>query len=1036
MRLLFSFLSTLSIACGILAASPCAAKDPPVKRVPWMTSRFQGRPEPPIPFRAERAYPKVSFKSPTVLTNAPGTDRFFVAEQAGKIYSISADRQTDQRDLFLDAGDLVERLKKSSGEDIELEAVYGLTFHPDFAKNRFCYVCYVVRRKNQGTVQYPDGTRVVRLTVSKTDPPVCAPESELPIISWLQGGHNGGCLKFGLDGCLYISAGDGGPAFPPDPFSAGQDVSNLLSTIMRIDVDHPAQGKNYSIPADNPFAELAGARGEIWAYGLRNPWKMSFDRKTGELWVGDVGWELWEMVYRVQKADNYGWSLYEGPQAVHAERPRGPTPIVAPTISIPHTEGASVTGGFVYRGKKFPELVGQYIFGDWETRRIWGVNSKDAETAERREVVEPTVRIVDFSEDNAGELYLLDHDSGTIHELVKTNAPSTEATFPRKLSQTGLFQSVDKHEIAAGVLPFQVNAPLWSDHATAERFLGVPGDGTIRLFPSPQSVPNSMFQRATDFPVDTVLVKTLSLELEPGQIASSRRIETQVLHFDGRDWRGYTYAWNDEQTDATLVDAQGASRILTLRDPKAPGGKRQQTWKYPSRTDCLRCHNPWPEYLLGFNLSQLNRDHTIAGVTQNQLTTLQELGILQNVRPGSDLTQGQAVPTGVRDPDEYPRYVDPYDPSADINQRARTYLHVQCAHCHRNGGGGSAYVHLVQDLPLSETRTIGVRPAQGTFGIHDAQVIAPGDPYRSTLYFRMAKLGPGHMPHIGSTVVDPKGLELIHDWIQQLPNRPADILALDKLIGLDDKVAVAREAKDHPAKLRSLARQIALDAGRQRPEPKDVAAAEQRLVDQAAAAREKRGVERPKQIQELLATPPRALLVFRALQRGDLPEATAPLVVAAARQNPDVAVRDLFETFIPEELRIKRLGDVVRADELLRLKGDSARGKALFHKTTGVQCRNCHKIGDDGTEVGPNLSKIAGKYTKAKILENILDPSKSIDPPYVTYVVETKAGKVFSGLLVKKDADEIILKDGENKQHRTATADIETVTPLQKSIMP
>ncbi|RPI87740.1 MAG: hypothetical protein EHM42_04945, partial [Planctomycetaceae bacterium] len=632
-----------------------------LRRTLWTTSRFRGTPEPPIPFRPERIYPKIAFKQPTVLTNAPGTDRFFVAEQSGKVYSLPADRNTATADLFVDATELVNRLRQRTGEDIEFEAVYGLAFHPDFAKNRFCYLCYVYHHKDQSKGQHPDGTRVVRLTVSPSDPPVCDPASELPVISWLQGGHNGGCLKFGPDGCLYISSGDGGPAFPPDPLNAGQDVSNLLSSILRIDVDRPAQGKQYSIPADNPFVELAGARGEIWAYGLRNPWKMSFDRKSGDLWVGDVGWELWELVYRVRKADNYGWSLYEGPQSVHTERPRGPTPIIAPTVAIPHTEGASVTGGFVYRGQKFQELQGQYIFGDWESRRIWGVAVVGAEVGEKREVVEPTVRVVDFSEDNAGELYLLDYDAGTIHGLERTNAVSTEATFPRKLSQTGILTSTREHQAAPGVIPFSINAPQWADHATAERFIGVPGQGTIRLFPAPQSIPNSMFQRTTEFPADTVLMKTLSLELELGQPASSRRIETQVLHFDGRDWRGYTYAWNEDQTDADLVDRLGASKTLTLRDPLAPEGKRQHTWKFPSRTDCLRCHNPWPEYLLAFNLPQLNRDHLFEGTRQNQLTTLQQLGLLQNVRPAGDPAVGEPIVTGPREPEEYPRWVDPFD---------------------------------------------------------------------------------------------------------------------------------------------------------------------------------------------------------------------------------------------------------------------------------------------------------------------------------------------------------------------------------------
>jgi glucose/arabinose dehydrogenase len=335
------------------------------KRVPWSSSKFRGSPDPPLLYRAERVFPQIHFKEPTVLTNAPGTDRLFVAEQSGKIFSISNDPKASAADLLLDAAALVDRVAQNDKHGLAFEAVYGLTFHPKFVENRFCYVCYVVRYSDQKLGQYPGGTRVSRFNVSRTDPPRCEPDSEKLIINWLQGGHNGGCLKFGPEGYLYISSGDGGPAFPPDPLKTGQDVNNVLSAVMRIDVDHEAEGRPYAIPADNPFVSLPGARGEVWAYGFRNPWKMSFDRKTGELWLGDVGWELWEMVDRVRKADNFGWSLYEGPQPVHTERPRGPTPIVPPTVAIPHTDGASVTGGFVYRGKKFPNLVGTYVFGDW-----------------------------------------------------------------------------------------------------------------------------------------------------------------------------------------------------------------------------------------------------------------------------------------------------------------------------------------------------------------------------------------------------------------------------------------------------------------------------------------------------------------------------------------------------------------------------------------------------------------------------------------------------------------------------------------------
>ncbi len=268
-----------------------------------------------------------------------------------------------------------------------------------------------------------------RFTVTKTDPPRIDPASEEIVLTFLQGGHNGGDLHFGPDGMLYISTGDAASPNPPDPLNTGQDISDLLSSILRIDVDRKDEGKNYAVPKDNPFVGMKGARPEVWAYGFRNPWRMSFDRQTGELFVGDVGWELWEMVHRVEKGGNYGWSAMEGPQPIKPEQV-GPTPIHPALIELPHTIACSVTGGYVYRGKKFPELRGAYVFGDWETRRLWAARFEGDRTKEMPEIARPSVRIVAFGEDNDGELYFLDHDGGTVHTLERNDGGAAERRLP------------------------------------------------------------------------------------------------------------------------------------------------------------------------------------------------------------------------------------------------------------------------------------------------------------------------------------------------------------------------------------------------------------------------------------------------------------------------------------------------------------------------------------------------------------------------------------------------------------------------------
>ena len=1010
------------------------------RRVPWTTSNFRGRPDPPLPFRAQRVFPHVAFKHPTVLTSAPGTDRLFVAEHDGKIYSIPPDPACTQADLLVDCVDLVERLNERQREDVPLEfyGLYGLTFHPRFSENGFCYLCYAVVYEGRGTREYDEGSRVVRITIDDADAPRARADSEVEIITWPEGGHNGGCLKFGPEGFLYISSGDGGNVYPADKLAVGQDVSNLMSTIMRIDVDRPTDDRAYAIPSDNPFVSVEGARGEIWAYGLRQPWKMSFDREAGDLWVADVGWELWEMVYRVRGGDNYGWSIMEGPQPVHTEGRPGPTPIVPPLVAIPHTEGASITGGFVYRGEKFPELHGQYLFGDWETRRIWGV-SVDVEgdgVGPRREIVEPTVRVVGFAEDHRGEIYLIDYDEGTIQELVRNEVEASQNVFPLHLSDSGIFASVADHRLADGVISFSINAEMWTDHAMAKRAIAVPNTESIELYPKRIGIEGSMFERSMIFPADTVLVKTLSLEMTHGNPSSARRIETQALHYDGRDWRGYTYEWNDEQTDATLVSADGKRRNLIVIDSTAPGGQRKQQWDFATRSKCMRCHNVWNEYRLAFQIPQLNRNHDFGSGPISQVKRLRQIGVFNNAiePPKDDYPLFEPEPHAPAE--DLPRLVNPYDELATIGARGRAYLHVNCAHCHRFGGGGSAKLFLAEDLDLHELRAVDVRPTQGTFGILDARILAVGDPYRSVLYYRMAKLGPGHMPHIGSHIIDRQGLQLIHDWIRQLPVHLMDSRKITELIEADEAFALAAEAEEAPLRRWTLAVASAEKQGRSEPNDADYLAAEERAAEKASAAVKSRAINRNTLIAELLSKPGTAMLLAREVDADRMPEPIRQLVIEAAVAHDDLAVRDLYESFLPDDQRTERLGDSIRAGDILQLTGDADRGRALFHDVQSVQCRSCHRIGETGNELGPNLSEIGKRLDRAKLLESILKPSQTIDPKFQMWMVETNDGQVISGLLLKNTDQEIILNDAQNKEHLLASSDIDGLYPQRKSMMP
>jgi uncharacterized repeat protein (TIGR03806 family) len=710
------------------------------RRVPWTTSRLKGSPEPPPLYRTEPAFPKLaSFFEALDMAALPGGNRLAVAERPGKIFTFVNDPQTAKADLLID-------LKKT---------VYAITFHPRFDKNPYLYVTYITKPEG------PGGTKIGRFTVSG-DPPRCDPAAEKILFEWPSGGHNAGCLKFGPDGMLYVGTGDGSGI--ADEFHTGQDVSDLLSSVLRIDVDHPDPGKSYGIPKDNPFVGKAGARPEIWAYGIRQPWKMSFDRATGELWVGEVGQDLWESVLKVEKGGNYGWSVMEGTHPFRPERKRGPTPILKPIVEHPHSDFRSLTGGFIYHGKRLPDLAGAYIYGDFDTGRVWGLRYDGKKVTWQRELTRTTHRIVSFGEDQAGELYYLDFVAGRPHRLVPAPPPAATAPFPRKLSETGLFTSTKDHKPAAGLIPYTVNAPLWSDGALKERFLAIPGEGKIDFDavtypqPSPGSYPG------WKFPDGTVLVKTFALETEPGNPASRRRLETRLLHYQfmggteeygDQYWRGYTYIWNDEQTDAELADASGLDRTYVIKDPAAPGGRREQTYHFPSRGECILCHTTTAKYTLGMHTLQMNRDFDYGGgKVANQLRTLEHLGIFSKPLP--------------KPPEELPRLVDYEDPHENLDRRARSYLHANCAHCHMKWGGGNASFLLLATLDLKDTGTINTKPGQGTFELNDPRILVPGHPERSLIVYRMKKLGLGRMPHVASLVVDEKGAKLIEDWVRQL----------------------------------------------------------------------------------------------------------------------------------------------------------------------------------------------------------------------------------------------------------------------------
>ena len=276
-------------------------------------------------------------------------------------------------------------------------------------------------------------------------------------------------------------------------------------------------------------------------------------------------------------------------------------------------------------------------------------------------------------------------------------------------------------------------------------------------------------------PKDTVLARTLSLEMTVGDPASSRKVETQLMHYDGVHWHAYSYRWRDDQGDADLVDANGADASLSINDRTIPSGKRPQTWHYASRAQCMTCHNVWAGYTLGYTLEQLACPQKYDnGQTDQQLPSLRAVGLF----PPTDRPQ----PTEAnRNPPKWDKFtlVNPYDDAAPLEERARSYLHANCAQCHRMGGGGSTLIDVRREMSPKQTNLIDAPPMLGTFGIDDARIVTPGDPARSVLLYRISKTSTGRMPRLGSDLVDDRAAAMFSKWIAQIPSESQHVPAKD-----------------------------------------------------------------------------------------------------------------------------------------------------------------------------------------------------------------------------------------------------------------
>lgn len=664
--------------------------------------------------------------TPMVMAMKPGdSTKWFVAQRGGNLVTFPAvnpgGTSTQVVSLPTLAGVAMAGLGGEGG-------FLGMAFHPKFAQNGRVYVRWTPAdgannnnpgfRSEIGYMTSPDGGNTFTAYTK--------------VYSWVENtasNHKGGTVAFGKDGLLYASVGDGGGQ--DDQFVNGQNLTSNHSKILRFDVDNPANGEQYSVPNGNPF-KGGGGNPLTFAYGFRNPFRFSIDRETNDVWVGDVGGgEREEIDAKVKAGGNYGWPCREGKQdhlrGNATKCPNPNTTFVEPIIDYPRGGGGSITGGVVYRGKELVGFQGSYVFGDYVQQFVAAVKEDPATGEWKMERLNEdgtaATNWSGFAEDNDGEVY--GHSlSGQLYKLV-SSGPKPVDTFPDKLSKTGCTDPGDAKKPASGLVPYGVNSALWSDGALKDRYIALPDGKTITVKPDGDF----------DFPTGTVLVKHFSI--------ANKLVETRLFirHDDG-GWGGYSYEWDDAQTDATLLKGGKTKAVGT------------QSWYFPGRSECMTCHTEAAGRSLGPELAQLNGDHVYPSTNRisNQLKTLDHIGFF-------------AAPLG-KTPDQIPAYPDPTGTKGTPEERGRSYLHANCSNCHRDKGGGGGDMVLTYGTPLKDTKTCNVDPQRGDLGVAGAKLLVPTDPAKSMISLRPHSVAANRMPPLASSLVDDKGVAAIDAFVK------------------------------------------------------------------------------------------------------------------------------------------------------------------------------------------------------------------------------------------------------------------------------
>jgi len=715
-----------------------------------------------VAYATADAFPGLLFLNPTHATYPPGeTNRLFVVEKKGLIQVIP-DLASPAKQEFLDIQHLVDQTTQERG-------LLGMAFHPDYSHNGYFYLLYTGMTNTVGITKAHN--MLVRFQVSSEDPNLADLSSMYPILAQNHDGfaHQASHLAFGPDGYLYFSSGDEGSVTHANNQRIDKD---FFSGMFRIDVDsnpgnltpnpHPSIVGSYRVPHDNPFVGVTNFNGialnstqvrtEFYAVGLRNPYRFGFDPFTGDLACGDVGQVTREELNLIVPGGNYGYAYKEGtipgPQSNLA--PPGFLSI-PPAIEItrdhpdPRFRGNCIIYGFVYRGSRFPHLVGKHIFGDFGSNHMWSAKKNPNGTMEWEYLNTLGWFTSGLVEDPSnGDILRLSYSASafpaTIRRIVNAAPPDPTNQIPQVLSATGVFNDIENLEPIQGFVPYDVNTPLWSDHAVKHRWFYLPDTNAVITVNA-----DGMFE----FPDGAMWIKHFDLPLSDVDTNAFARIETRLLVKTSNSVYGVTYRYGTSTDDAHLVPASGLSEnISVMRD----GTLMTQRWDYPSRSDCLVCHNPAAGEVLGFQPEQLNKFvQTTSGGGTNQLQWLQMVGFVSNT---TNLATSN-IPLA-----------DILDESISTEYRARSYIHVNCGVCHRPGGGALGQWDGRISSPLDNSGIINGAIHGGSLGFGDV-LVDPGVVSNSFLFARMANASI-RMPPLGTQLIDTNATSLVARWIESL----------------------------------------------------------------------------------------------------------------------------------------------------------------------------------------------------------------------------------------------------------------------------